>query len=533
MTAKRTYERAERVWNAAARWRATLDDIHRYIAPWRAPQEHVAPGTPDMDMIFDGTGMRANIQFSQRMVGDVTPAYDTFFALEPGAAITDRAARHEFRVKHEPLPAVVMAALEAGNFWRAGPEMYHDLFAGQGALMVVPGPPGSVLKCVSVPVAEIALELNPWGEVAGIVWRRAWPAEQLPEMWPQGRFSARLKEIIEKEQDKPVTITVYTRHEAQDGVRPWRTVVMAKVDGVEVIHEARERTCMWITPRMFVMPGQAQAVGPAHLALPFVKTVNTAREYALKAAAFAIYGVWAYREDGVFNPDMVQFQPGEFWAVKATGGAYGSTLERIDIPSKFDIAQLVIEDERMQIKQAGFDDQLPAGAKTVRTALEVAERQKKLAMDWAGIDARITGELIRPLVSRALELLHRAGVIDFLPVLNDVYTRMQVLSPIGQARRLSAMEPVLQWLEMLQAMGPELAALAAKVEDIGGDLGEALGVPARFIRSPDEREQMQRQAAMLQAQAMAAQSETGAGAGGAPAAQGGAPALQVVQGGGG
>jgi len=520
----RAYKRAERVWNAAERWRATLDDIHRYIAPWRAPQDGIAPGTPDMDLIFDGTGMRANVQFSQRMVGDVTPAYDTFFALEPGAAITDRATRHDFRVKHEPLPAVVMAALEAGNFWRAGPEMYYDLFAGQGALMVVPGPSGSVLKCVSVPIREIALELNPWGEVAGIVWRRAWPAEQLPEMWPDGRFSDRLKEIIEKEQDKTVTVTVYTRHEAGHSARPWRTVVMAKENGEQVIHEARERTCMWITPRMFVMPGQAQAVGPAHLALPFVKTVNVAREYALKAAAFAIYGVWAYREDGVFNPDMVQFTPGEFWAVKATGGAYGSTLERVDIPSKFDIAQLVIEDERMQIKQAGFDDQLPTGAKTVRTALEVAERQKKLAMDWAGIDARITGELIRPLVSRSLELLHRAGVIDFLPVLDDVFTKMQVLSPIGQARRVSAMEPVLQWLEMLQAMGPEMAMLAAKVEDIGGDMGEALGVPARFIRSPEEREQMQRQMAQMQAMQMAAQ------AGGQPQ-EGEGPALQVMQGG--
>ena len=531
MKDERERKRADRVWNAAARWRTTLDDIHRYICPWRASREWLQgdSAAPDMDLIFDGTGMRANIVFSQRMVGDVTPQYDTFFELAPGAAITDAQARHEFRAKHEPLPEVVMAALEAGNFWRAGPEMYYDLFAGQGALMVVPGPAGAVLKCVSVPISEIALELDPWGEVSGVVWRRSWPAEQLPEMWPNGRFEPRLKDIIEKEQDRHVTVTVYTRR--QEGVRPWRTVVMAQENEGQIIHEARERTNMWVTPRMFVMPGQAQAVGPAHLALPFVKTVNVAREYALKAAAFAIYGVWAYREDGVFNPDMVRFQPGEFWPVKATGGAYGSTLERVDIPSKFDIAQLVIEDERMQIKQAGFDDQLPASARTIRTASEVIERQKKLAQDWQGIDARITGELIRPLVNRALELLHRAGVIDFMPVIDDVFTKMQVLSPIGQARRLSAMEPVLQWIDALAAMGgEEMVALAAKVEDAGAELGAAMGVPARYIRSPREREQLQRQMAAMQAAAMQAQQQA-AGGGEAQGSQGeGAPPLQVVGG---
>ena len=85
-----------------------------------------------------------------------------------------------------------------------------------------------------------------------------------------------------------------------------------------------------------------------------IKTTNLTIELVLENAQMSISGIYQMEDDGVVNPDTIQIVPGSI-IPKAMGS---SGLQPINAAGRFDVAQLVLSDMRLNIKHARYNDML-------------------------------------------------------------------------------------------------------------------------------------------------------------------------------
>ena len=504
---KRIRARAAKAWEYRARWDPLLRDLYDYVIPYRNAGQYQTQDGKYTDKIFDATAIDAAFRFAGRMQQDVTPPGGNFFKLEPGP-LFDREGperKKAVAVEAEALSATIHAAISTSDYETASHEMYLELFGGTGAMLILEGNDRRPVRCVSVPIGELALELGPYGDVWGRHWVRAWPGWQVEEMWPKGALSETLRTSIKQDPDKPVPICQSTAWDP--GARVWRLYVFEhKPDaaGKEVsppIHTEFFRASPWITPRFFVVPGESMGRGPGMIALPFVKTINKVAEYDLKAAALALFGVWTARDDGVFNPKTAKMEPGAIWRVAGNGGALGPTLAKLDVPGKYDLSRFVVEEQRQQINLVTFNRRLPSEAGAVRSPTEIIERVRELDVDMAGVLGRLTREIIQPTVERVAEILFNKQIIKASFTIDQLAVAMKVVSPVSAAQAAQSAKPVADWLTLLgQVAGPQAIPLFADVDEALPDIGRKLGVPEKHIVGPAKREAMRKQ---IQQQQMA------------------------------
>ena len=523
-TVKLARKRADRAFARKRHINRLLEEIYRYVIPYRDVNvedggSNYTQGQPRVDEIYEGTPVKAAFRFAGRMQQDLTPQFREFFELEAGSAFAG-AAPDVRKGINEELAKVTTAAtgvLNAGPYHVASHEMYFDLFSGTGAMLLLDGGPDQVMRPVSVPIPEMALEEGPFGDIWGRHWKRKWFASQLPELWPDGKFSDQLRQEINKEADKKIEICQSTMFNPKTR-RHELVVFVSGEDGQSegaAIWRETFRSSPWITPRFFKVPGEAMGRGPAMLALPFIKTANKTRELTLMAAGFALLGLWMRRNDSVFNPDTARLEPGAMWDVASTGGLLGPTIQRLDIPKDFDVSSIVIADEREQIKQALFDDTLPPDAGAVRSPTEIVERMKRLNQDLGGVMGRLTLEIVQPTVQRVIDLLEQRGELDTNLTIDQLLVQIKVVSPIAATQQADDVQRLVDWLQILQGfLGQEGMMTFARLENAMPDSGRMMGVQEKFIRSAKEAGEVQEKLAQI----IAAQSQAAAGEGGEGAA---------------
>lgn len=510
-------KRAGKAFERARERHHLLDDLHKYVIPYREPKGQSGSGAQRVDRIFDSTAPKAAFRFAGRMQLDVTPDFQRFFELKLGPAAQGTPDQKK-RVTEglETSSHMVLALLQARSFSLAAHEMYMDLFGGTGAMLMLEDE-DDILRFVSVPVSEIALREDGFGSVVGVYWNREFPAEELEYSWDNPTLSKELKDLIKNDGDRPVKVCQAC--ELNRKTKKWEFTVFVANDAKKygLIHESEHRTSPWLTPRFYKVPGEEMGRGPGLLGLPTVKTLNRVTELSLQAAMFAILGLWTARNDGVFNPKTARMVPGGILKVQSNGGPMGPSLQRLETPGRFDVANLVLQDLRDNAKQAMFDDTLPPDTGAVRSATEIVERLKRLNQDLAGAYSRLVLEIVRPLVQRCLDVLARRG---FLPAdldIDQMLLKIDVVAPIARGQQAQDVSNIIEWLEIMNALaGREGMMLNAKIETLFAEIGRKLGVSESYLRSEDEKKMLQQQIAQI----MAAQQ------GAADQPEGAAPATQ-------
>jgi hypothetical protein len=505
---KRLRKRSQKAFQDRAHFDRILIDVYDYILPFRSHGNvvsgHVTPSTGAQltDKLFDLTAPRSAYRFSGRMQTYLLPPWQDFFQLEAGPAIAKLMERDEQKRLDEELATIsnqVHAALRTGSFHTAASEMCVDYYAGTGAMLMLEGDDADPIKCMSAPIFEIALERGPYGsEIWGRHWLREWPAWQIEQMWPNGKYSDEMKRMIKDEADKPVAIMQSTTWDPQK--KRWKHCVYrhkpasaGSADEEPEIAEDEFRTSPWITPRFFVVPGEVMGRGPAMMMLPSVKTLNKARELDLKAAALALYGVWAYRDDGVFNPDTARFSPGAMWAVGATqGSGLGPSLQKLDVPGKYDLSRIIIEEEREQIRQAGMDRSLPPEAGAVRSPTEIVQRIKDHGEDLLNVLGRQSLEIVQPIAMRAIEILDNKKIIQAKLNIDQLTVGLRVVSPVIQAAHAAYAKNIVDYLQIIGSLfGPDAVPQATRMVKTIPDLGRMMGVKEEYIPSEAEVQAIQ------------------------------------------
>ena len=100
--------------------------------------------------------------------------------------------------------------------------------------------------------------------------------------------------------------------------------------------------------------GEVYGRGPVFNAMAAIKTCNLTIELILQNAQMSVSGVYTYEDDGVINPDNISLVPGSL--IPVAPGSQG--LKPIQSASNFDVAQLVLNDMRANIKKALYMEAL-------------------------------------------------------------------------------------------------------------------------------------------------------------------------------
>jgi len=468
-----------------------IDEAFDYAIPYRRSTAQTGRGEKRVDKAFDQTAVVAAFRFSGKLQQDLLG--DEFFKLELGPIgkmfATRDGSLEQTQKQLEAITGVVQALFDDGEWDQAFIEMALDLTAGTGAMMILEGDDAKPVRYVCAPIDEVLLEPGPYNDVGGIFWSRKWPVRAISQNWPDAVLGPDLAQLLAEKPESEIEIHQDTIWDPAD--KKWRLTVWCEKQD-EPLHRSESLTCPWITPRYFRVPGETMGRGPTMLAMPTIKTLNTAQRLQLQAAAIAMMGIYTAIDDGVFNPDQAAIEPGIFWKVSRNGGSQGPAVQRFPDP-RLDLSQLVLTDLRMGVQAAMMDQSLPADGAAVRSATEILERVKRLASDNLGAFGRLVREIIIPAVRRVIELAYRRGLIAQNVAIDQLLVRISISSPIAVARKAQKSQKIIQWLEMVIMLLQERAGRVAHVEEILIDLGQEWGVPLDRITTKKERATMDQQ----------------------------------------
>ncbi|SFO77660.1 Bacteriophage head to tail connecting protein [Cohaesibacter marisflavi] len=504
---KRFYKKADTEF---LKFKPMLDEAFDYAIPYRKGISETGAGEKRVNKAFDQTAIVGAFRFAGRLWQDFVS--EEMFRLAPGDILTDK-VKNELRPELETYTSVITGMASNGEFDLAFHEMGLDLSAGTGAMYIQEGEDTDTpARFVAVPIDELRLLKGGHGDVRGIFWDRKWDAWEVEdEFWDErAKFGPNFKDKLRKNESDDVKLRVATLYDRK--AKKWITTTWVDCDEDTIIREEESLTNPWLTPRYFRVPGETMGRGPVMLAMPSIKTLNTAQSLTLQAAAIALLGIWTAVDDGVFNPDQSAIEPGAIWTVARNGGVLGPTVQRMTDP-RLDTNNIILNDLRMAVQATMMDQSLPPDGAAVRSATEILERVKRLATDHIGAFGRLVYEIIAPLARRLIEIAYKKGLIKAQIPIDQILIQVKVSSPLATARAAEKLEKITQWIDMVLAILQTEAGQVAKLQDALEYIGHELGVPSRFIVTAEERAAMQKQQQDEQATMMAAQMAMQAGEG--------------------
>lgn len=511
MTPKDLKQRRQAAQAERDAFQPLLDDAYHFAVPFRRSNKDTGTGESRVNQVFDHTAIDGAFRFAGKIQQDLWPAGQENFQLEPGPLVRDPGQREALASELSGISKTLQAFFDDGSWDMALHEAALDLSIGTGAILMLPTEdPTRLWDPMSAPMNELLLEPGPRNTIGGIFWGRKLSARTVFDTWPRGRFGADLHRLRQEKPEDPLEVNLDTvLHPPRGGRRGfWRTMVWSPKQEDAAIADSVSRTCPWLTPRYFRVPGEVYGRGPVMLAMPTIKVLNTAARLQLQAAAIAMLGIYTAVDDGVFNPDLSPLEPGVFWKVARNGGAaLGPTVERFPDP-RLDLSGLVVENLQMQVKATLMDQALPVEGAAVKSATEILERVRRLASDHLGAYGRLVNELVVPAAKRVMEIAWNRGLIAHDVPIDQLLVRVRVKSPLAIARETQRVEKIVNWLQMVlmtsEALGKNPERLA-EFDRALIDIGRELGVPEAYIVPPEKREQMDEAAAQAaQVQAMAA-----------------------------
>ena len=201
-------------------------------------------------------------------------------------------------------------------------------------------------------------------------------------------------------------------------------------------------------------------------------------------------------DDGIINPDTINLVPGTIIPKSPQSGG----LQPIQSAGRFDVADIVLSDMRLNIKRALYNDMLGNPDRTPASATEVAERMADLSRRIGSAFGRLQAELVQPVLQRVIYILKKQGRID-VPTVNGREVQIKSSSPLAQAQHQQDVATIDRFLGLMQArVGPELLNVMIKQEEVAKFVAKKLGIPEELIRSQQEMEAVMQQMQQMQQQ---------------------------------
>lgn len=457
-------------------WESLWQDCYDYALPQRGGFTSVnTPGNRRSEKLFDGTALDAVDQLAASLLGNLTPPWTQWFGFKPGPDLTPAEAEALAPVL-EKAAKIIQAHFDRSNFSVEMHQCYLDLVVGGTAsLYFEETDPGafSAFKFTAVPLADAVLEEGESGFLDGSFRTLSLTLAQLTARYPEAELP--MDVLRDGEKDPQMRFGVLESILPDEGAYEY-TALLSDQSRPLLLAEGRFGGSPAIAFRWVKSPGEIYGRSPIMKALPDIKTANKVVELILKNASIAVTGIWQADDDGVLNPANIELVPGAI-IPKAVGSA---GLKPLEMPGRFDVSQLMLDDLRARVRHALLTDKLGQLDGRRMTATEVIERSAEMALLLGATYGRLQSELLTPLIQRAFSILRRRGEIPDI-ALDGRYVVLDYRAPLARSQGQRSVQNTLTWIDSVIAMGPE-ASSAVDLARAARFLGEALGVPSDLIR---------------------------------------------------
>lgn len=469
----RRYEQAK---DRRSNWETTWQDCYDHALPQRGEFTRIGQtGKIRTDRIYDGTALDAVDQLGASLLGHLTPPWTQWFGFKPGPDLTPSEAQALAPVL-EDSAKTIQAHFDQSNFSVEMHQCFLDLVVGgTAALYFEEAEPGafSAFKFTSVPLSDIVLEEGENGFLDGSFRQMKMTLAQIVERYPAAEIPSDITRQADR--DPQARFTVLESILPDSGAYEYAALLTESGQPVE-LSKGRFSTSPCIAFRWMKSPGELYGRSPVMKALPDIKTANKVVELILKNASIAVTGIWQADDDGVLNPANIELVPGAI--IPKAVGSQG--LKPLEMPGRFDVSQIVLDDLRARIRHALLIDKLGQLDGRKMTATEVIERAGEMALLLGATYGRLQSELLTPMIRRAYAILRRRGEIPDI-ALDGRFVALDYRAPLARAQAQRNVQNVMTWINSVLGMGGD-AATAIDMQRAAQYLGEALGVPSDLIR---------------------------------------------------
>ena len=507
MNSKTFLKRFSHAEQLKTHWIPKFEEAYEYTMPGREAFYDESPGEKRTDRIFDETAVVGIQEFASRLQAGITPTFGRWINLKSGIEIPpDLIPQVDERL--DEITNYIFEILHASNFNQEVHESFMDLAIGTGVMLVNEGPSTNPIIFNSIPLPHVYLNSGPDNRIDCVYRKRQIRLGDIKILYPDADLDI-LEDKISNEPEAKCTVIEGTMRNYKDPNKEVYDYVVCVKDHEQIIFEDQfegQGSNPFITFRWNKASGEVYGRGPVFNAMSAIKTTNLTIELILENAQMNISGIYQIEDDGVINPDNIQLVPGTI--IPVAPGSRG--LQPISAAGRFDVAQLVLDDMRTNIRKALYMETLGATKGTPMSATEVAERMADLSRQIGSSFGRLQSEFIMPLIRRVIYILKKQGKIE-LPTLNNKEIKIIPESPLSRAQNEQDIADVNRFNATLgQTFGPQVLNLIVKQEEVARYLAEKMNLPEKLIRDQAEQQQVMMQMQQLMQQQQGGMNELGA-----------------------
>lgn len=485
--AKKYLERYQKAKAFRENWVPLFEECYEYALPQRESFYYETAGQRRDDKIFDETAVVGVQEFASRLQSGLVPNFARWADLVSGSEVPPK----EREAVDNDLDAVteyVFEVLQNSNFNQEVHESFMDLAVGTGVLAVEEGDAINPVIFSAIPLPHVVLDTGPDDRIDHVFReRKKIRYADLRILYPKGQFDQQVERHMQGDGTTTVLEVVCRDYDLRNEEGYYFYAICMETE--TVLHKKQMKgvgSNPFICFRWAKCAGEVYGRGPLMNALSAIKTTNLTIELILENAQMSISGIYQMEDDGVINPDTIRLVPGTI--IPKAMGSQG--LQPINAAGRFDVAQLILSDMRLNIKRALYNDMLGNPDKTPATATEVAERMADLSRRIGSAFGRLQAELVQPLLQRVIYILKKQGRIE-VPTVNGREVKVRSISPLAQAQANQDISSVARYLQLIGGtFGPEMLQMLIDSERTAIHLAKKFGVPESLIRDEDQRKQI-------------------------------------------
>jgi hypothetical protein len=483
-------------------WVPLFEECYEYALPQRESFYYEEAGQRRDDKIFDETAVVGVQEFASRLQSGLVPNFARWADLVAGSEVP-KEQRDAVDKDLDDVTEYVFEILQSSNFNQEVHESFMDLAVGTGILAVEEGDSINPVVFAAVPLPHVVLDTGPDDRIDHIFReRKKVRFADLEILYPKGTFDQKVTSRM-KGDDTTTVLEVVCRDYALRNEEGYYHYAIC-METETVLHKKQMKgvgSNPFVCFRWSKCAGEVYGRGPLLNALSAIKTTNLTIELILENAQMSISGIYQMEDDGVINPDTIRLVPGTI--IPKAMGSQG--LQPINAAGRFDVAQLILSDMRLNIKRALYNDMLGNPDKTPATATEVAERMADLSRRIGSAFGRLQAELVQPVLQRVIYILKKQGRIE-VPTINGREVKVRSVSPLAQAQANQDISNVARYLQLVGGtFGPEMLQMLIDSEASAIYLAKKFGVPESLIRDEEQRKQIAAIAQQLAQQQSGAQ----------------------------
>lgn len=484
------------------KWESTCKEAYQVAMPERNLFDRGEEGQDESQGIYDSTGMISANSFVSTMLRLLFPPDTPFAKLALGPTIPEE-ERTEKQEILDKANEIHFNAVKASNFYLEIVPFLYDLFVGTACLLVQRGPDEfRPLVHRAIPVTQLAHEENAWGEVNSVY--RLWKLkeDEILQNWPKGSYTGEGEKGA-----PPKDVEVLENAYFDPENKRWKYVVLDKARK-KYIFQADLKFNPFSVARWTNIPGEINGRGPLLQALPELRFLNRLKYFTSEGMPFRIFPILTVTDDDALDADKFVLQPGVLNKVERNGGPNGPSVQALNYGADVNYEQYQVEEVRYNIKKLTLDEQMPAANGPVKSATEWVQRAQEIRQDRTVAFSKIQAEVIRQVFIKQMHILYEMGALPAafyqtfkIEDINELVLKLDIESPISRQEKLEEAQQAFSILQAMLATDPQATAQVFKMEEMFEELGIALGIKAKYVRSAAERENFRQQQAQ-QARAM-------------------------------